>query len=115
MSVCRLVQVGTGSVRCRLSHAGRFSAARSEATLTYANCGLVGSVSASDVHVALVILPPHIDAPWIAAHFAVLYQRAVDVWLNVDNGLFPAVRTLNREFVFHGIKRGARIAPTAHI
>ena len=104
------------------SDAGRFKALTPAVQVLHAQTNphvrwmrLIGAVPASDVDVTLAILPPHVDAPWIAAHLTVLYQRALDVRLDVDSRRFPAVRTLDREIVFHGIERGARIAPTARV
>jgi hypothetical protein len=43
----------------------------------------------------------HLDAPWIAAHLAVLDEAALDVWLDVDFQLLAAERTLDQELVWH--------------
>jgi hypothetical protein len=42
-----------------------------------------------------------VDAPWIAAHLAVLNEAAMDVGLDVDFHLLAAERTADQELVWH--------------
>jgi hypothetical protein len=43
----------------------------------------------------------HLDAPWIAAHLAVLNEAAVDIRLDVDFQVLAAKRTRDQELVWH--------------
>ena len=43
----------------------------------------------------------HLDAPWVAAHLAVLNEAAIDVRLDVDFQLLAAKRTRDQELVWH--------------
>jgi hypothetical protein len=43
----------------------------------------------------------HVDAPWIAAHLAVLNEGAVDVRLDVNFHALAAERTRDQELVWH--------------
>jgi hypothetical protein len=43
----------------------------------------------------------HLDAPWMAAHLAVLHEAAVDVRLDVDFQVLAAKRTRDQELVWH--------------
>ena len=43
----------------------------------------------------------HLDAPWIAAHLAVLNEAAVDVRLDVDFQVLAAKGTRDQELVWH--------------
>lgn len=47
------------------------------------------SVVACHLNHSIVVSASHADAPWIAAHLAVLHEAAADVRLNVR---FPAAR-----------------------
>ena len=43
----------------------------------------------------------HVDAPWIAAHLAVLNEAAADVGLDVNFQALAAKRTRDQELVRH--------------
>ena len=62
---------------------------------------LLGTVGSSEIDVALTIAAIHTDAPRIAAHLAVLDERAAHVGLDVDLDLLSAVRTGDDEGVVH--------------
>jgi len=49
----------------------------------------------------ILISARHMDAPWIAAHLAVLNEAAMDVRLDVDLYLLATERTADQEFVWH--------------
>jgi hypothetical protein len=49
----------------------------------------------------IVVSARHVDAPWIAAHLAVLNEAAVDVRLDVDFHVLAAKRTRDQELVRH--------------
>jgi hypothetical protein len=61
--------------------------------------GLLRAVGAADLDVAVVAGPAHADTPGVAAHLAVLDERAADVRLEVDFDLLAAVRTGDEELV----------------
>ena len=50
---------------------------------------------------SIVVSTRHVDAPWIAADFAVLDEIAADVRLDVDLELFATKRTCHQELVCH--------------
>jgi hypothetical protein len=54
----------------------------------------------------------HLDAPWIAADFAILNEAAVNVWLDIDFHLLATKRTRDNEFVCH-LRQAYRKAPSA--
>jgi hypothetical protein len=43
----------------------------------------------------------YLDAPWIAADFAILHEAAVNVWLDIDFHLLATKRTGDNELVCH--------------
>jgi hypothetical protein len=59
--------------------------------------GLLRAVGAADLDVAVVAGPAHADTPGVAAHLAILDERAADVRLEVDLDLLAAVRTGDEE------------------
>ena len=59
------------------------------------------SVGACHVDDAILVSTGHVDAPWIAAHLAVLNEAAMDVRLDVDFHLLAAERTADQELVWH--------------
>lgn len=63
--------------------------------------GLLRSVRSRHVDEAILIPAGHVDAPWIAAHLAVLNEAAMDVRLDVDFHLLAAERTADQELVWH--------------
>ena len=50
---------------------------------------------------AIVVSTRHLDAPRIAAHFAVLNEAATDVSLDVDLELLAAERTCDQKLLGH--------------
>jgi hypothetical protein len=50
---------------------------------------------------AIVVSTRHLDAPGIAANFAVLNEAAADVKLDVDFQVLTAIRTGEQELVWH--------------
>jgi hypothetical protein len=59
------------------------------------------SVRAGHMDNPIVVPTGHVNAPWIAAHLAVLNEAAVDVRLDVDFQLLPAKRTRHQKLVWH--------------
>jgi len=49
----------------------------------------------------ILISARHMDAPWIAAHLAVLNEAAMDVRLDVDLYLLATKRTGDQELIWH--------------
>ena len=49
----------------------------------------------------IIVSTGHMDAPRIAAHFAVLNEAAVNVRLDVDLQVLAAKRTRDQELVWH--------------
>jgi hypothetical protein len=49
----------------------------------------------------IIISTGHLDAPWIAAHLAVLNEAALDVRLYVNFQALTAERTGHEELVWH--------------
>src|SRR5690349_20228653 len=58
---------------------------------------LLGAVAAAHEHITFAVLVTNIDAPRLAADFAVLHQRAQHVRFEVDLELLPTVRTRHGE------------------
>ena len=54
----------------------------------------------------------HLDAPWIAADFAILNEAAVNVWLDIDFHLLATKRTCDNELVCH-LRQSYCEAPSA--
>jgi hypothetical protein len=50
---------------------------------------------------SIFVLIRHLDAPWIAADFAILNEAAVNVGLNIDFHPLAAKRTRHNELVCH--------------
>jgi hypothetical protein len=50
---------------------------------------------------AIVVSTRHLDAPWIAAHLAVLDEAAADIELDIDFQVLAAIRTRDQELVWH--------------
>jgi hypothetical protein len=50
---------------------------------------------------SIFVLIRHLDAPWIAADFAILNEAAANVWLNIDFHPLAAKRTRHNELVCH--------------
>jgi hypothetical protein len=50
---------------------------------------------------AIVVSIRHLDAPRIAADFAILNEAAVNVWLDIDFHLLATKRTRDNELVCH--------------
>jgi hypothetical protein len=55
----------------------------------------------------------HLNAPWIAADFAILNEAAVNVWLDIDFHLLATKRTRDHEFVRHLRHHAAAIRAAA--
>jgi hypothetical protein len=71
-------------------------------TLELWNLGtLFTPIRAPDGHRALVASPGDVDAPRVAAHFAVLDEAPLHVRFDVNLQLLAAVRTDNEIFVGH--------------
>ena len=49
----------------------------------------------------IIVSTRHADAPWIAAHLAVLNEAAVDVRLDIDFQLLTAIGARHQELVWH--------------
>ena len=59
------------------------------------------SVGACHMDNPIVVSTGHADAPWIAAHLAILNEAAMDVRLDVDFHLLAAKRTRDQKLVWH--------------
>src|SRR5436190_24390533 len=68
------------------------------------------SVAARHMDNAIFVPARHVDAPRIAAHFAVLNEAAMDVGLDVDVHLLSAKRTRDQEVVRHSSDPTAMLA-----
>src|SRR5262245_3246791 len=63
----------------------------------------VGAVGATDLEVSLAVFVRrrYVDVPRVAAHLAVLNQRAADLWFEIDLDLLTTVRTGHHEDGLH--------------
>src|SRR5258708_4942753 len=70
-------------------------------------------VGAPHVHAPRVAAPSHAHAPGVAAHFAVLDERAAHVGLDVDLDLLTAVGTRDEELIHRVLqtRRASRCIP----
>jgi hypothetical protein len=62
---------------------------------------------------SIFLLIRHLDAPWIAADFAILNEAAVNVGLDIDFHPLAAERTRHNELVCHCVNRTARLRQPA--
>lgn len=60
---------------------------------------LLAPVPTHDFHDSLISPPGHVNPPRIAAHLAVLNERAADIRLDVDLDGFAAVGALHQKLV----------------
>ena len=73
----------------------------------------LGAVGADHAHHSILIPARHLDAPRIAADFAVLDEAAADVGFDEDLQILAAKRACNHEFVWHLRDRFPRSRTTA--
>ena len=62
---------------------------------------LLRTTSPSHIDPTVAIAARYADAPWVAAHFAVLNEAAGDIGLNVDFDILAAVRTRHNKQIVH--------------
>jgi hypothetical protein len=61
---------------------------------------------------SIFVLIRHLDAPWIAADFAILNEGAVNIWLDIDFHLLATKRARDNELVGH-LRQSYCKAPSA--
>jgi len=66
---------------------------------------LLRTISPSHIDPTVAIAARYADAPWVAAHFAVLNEAASDIRFEIDLEFLAAIRTLDGELFFHTRQR----------